>query len=589
LRSLHRPFPGQQGLLSVTAALVLSVLLGVTAAGCRAVGTVPVAAESAPMHTDVPAQLSPSAPATVLPDEVAAAAISEMEVAVVPMVGGHVAVAGTAPVDTINPWLAESAAGRALVPLVFESLARPSPDDGVLQPGLAASWRVSDDNRTVDITLNSKACWADGRVVTAEDVAYSLLAVGDPQLDSLYGSSLAGVESVSASVSDGSVTVTLADDGDCRLLTTLTQVPIVPAGWPLTRTLVFSGDEGVVWGSGPFVIREARDGSVVLERNAEYWGDTAYLESFSYRSYHSVESALKAAGSGAAQVVWMEPSDLISVDTERIGSVGRLETYPASETVFVAFNTEQGILANPQVRQALSLAVDRERLLARGVGGYGELMEGPLVPAHWAAVHTSSSPSYDPVRALDLLEGAGWMDSDGDGWLDRQGEPLVLPVRTNGENVLRTNVAMMVAADYRALGLRSEVELVPWQIFADDLLIHDYQTAVFGWPVELDPDQTPLWLSSESTVDEGLNITSVADAGIDNLLLDARNVPGCVVSERAKRYGELGAALIEVRPADFLLAPYAGLVVAPQVHGVVVGGFGGPFSSAAGWYVNDAG
>jgi len=271
-----------------------------------------------------------------------------------------------------------------------------------------------------------------------------------------------------------------------------------------------------------------------------------------------------------------------------LSTLGTLETYPSTEVLFVAFNTEDRLLSDERVRHALSMAVDRNHLLVEAMDGYGELTGGSLAPSHWAAADMPAPPTFDPREALRLLESAGWEDSDGDGWLDRQGTSLTLPVRTNGENPVRLRLATLVAADYRALGVRAEVEIVPWSIFADDLLSHDYHVAVFGWPLSLDPDQTSLWSSSENGVDVGLNITSLSDAEIDRLLVDARSAPGCAMVARSPLYGEFEAALARTRAADFLLTPFDGLLVSPDVHGIAVGTFGGPFSGAPDWFVTDA-
>ena len=171
------------------------------------------------------------------------------------------------------------------------------------------------------------------------------------------------------------------------------------------------------------------------------------------------------------------------------------------------------------------------------------------------------------------------------GWLDREGERLHLPVRTNGGNRLREDVASLIAGYYRAIGVYAPVELVLWGAVVDDLFTHDFETMVFSWPLRAEPDQSGWWLSTENEIGSGYNFGSFSNETVDRLLGEALAVPGCDPGDRAEPYRQIQAVLAQERPYDFLGIPYATLLVRSDLDGIKAGPFAGPPESAADWYL----
>jgi peptide/nickel transport system substrate-binding protein len=324
-------------------------------------------------------------------------------------------------------------------------------------------------------------------------------------------------------------------------------------------------------------------GEARLARNDDYWGNVPYLNALSYRPFATMADLQGALERKEIDVAWMPPGSLS--DITHLSPTFSAYRYPAPELVFVAFNNNHPTLSDTRVRQALSMAVDREGLVDGSLGGAAELVAGSLPASHWAADSALEPPAYDPDGARQLLAEAGWSDSDGDGWLDRDGERLRLPVRTNGGNQLREDIATLVAAYYRAIGVDAPVELVPWGAVVDDLFTHDFEAIVFSWPLSPEPDQSRWWLSTEDEIGRGYNFASFADETVDGLLSEGLTVPGCEPGRRADLYQQVQGALTQERPYDFLFMPYATLLAPPNLHGLEAGPFAGPLDQAALWYL----
>jgi peptide/nickel transport system substrate-binding protein len=500
-----------------------------------------------------------------------------------PTKGGSTVVGGVGRPDTLNPLLAESEAGRALVPLLFDSLLAYDLDSGQLAPRLATTWAVAGDSRTITFTLHSGAVWHDGQPVVAGDVVFSIGLARDPTLDSLYGPRLSHV--TGARALDATTVVVSLDRPDCPSLATLGELPIVPQH----LSAQFTGSSDSVRqlkpvGSGPFVfVAQTAQGEVRLARNERYWGGAPALDTWSYRPFESAADVQRALEAGQIDAAWLPPGRLPGLAA--LGAAFAVHRYPAPEFVLVAFNNERPPLNDPQVRLALSLAIDREQLLKQSLDGAGELIAGSLPAGHWAADPSLRPPAYDPARARELLAAAGWRDSDGDGWLDRDGKRLRLPVRTNGEDRLREDVATLVAAYYRAVGVDAPLELVGWPVLMDDVFTHDFGVVVFGWPLPAEPDQSQWWLSTENGVGAGSNFVSFSDASVDRGLREALAVPGCDANGRAQIYRQIQHTLAQHRPYDFLLMPDAALVTRIGLKGAQPEPFDSPFWNAANWTI----
>jgi len=511
-----------------------------------------------------------------------------------PVRGGQVVVGGVGAPDTLNPLVIESEAGRRLTPLLFDSLLASDPDSGEPSPSLAETWQVSDEGQTITFTLRSDALWHDGQPVVAGDVVFTIEAARDPALDSLYGPRLGHV-SGAAAPDDVTVVIGL-DQPDCPSLAVLGALPILPQHLLADSDLIGTPYPGkgpaggsVFAGSGPFVLTDwTPDGEVHLARNDDYWGGAPYLETWSYRPFETIAGLELALETGEVDVALMPPGVRLSDPSDSSLSPGTdpsVYHYPAPQVLFVAFNGDHPVLSAPQVRQALSMAVDRDQLIDEVLGGAGELVASSLPSLHWASDPTLQPPPYDPDGARQLLAEAGWTDSDGDGWLDQAGGRLRLPVRTNGGNRLREDVATLLAGYYRAVGVDASVELVGWGALVDDLFTHDFELIIFSWPLRAEPDQSQWWLSTEDEVGTGYNFVSFADERVDRWLQEALAVPDCDPARRAELYRQVQGVLAEERPYDFLLMPYATVLTRPELYGLVAGPFSGPLESAAGWYL----
>jgi len=537
--------------------------------GCESPSTAatPTPISEATSQVSNPPTLQPSTPPTFQPSNPPTLQPSNPSL---PQ-GGIAALGLVGQPDSLNPITTNDSALRELTPLLFDTLLHVDPNTAQLQPGLAESWSYSNDGKKVVFHLPAGLKWGDGRPLTAASIAASLKATEHPAL--LAFSQISALDAETLELTFARI--------DCAAVTTLAQLPLLPASAVL---------EPIPVGSGPFKIAEWSENkrTLSLTGNRHYSGPAPLLDGLTVRfiAEDEVDVALSegqfdAIGPLQPKIHAQTGSPKSKIFTELV--------YPAPQMIYLAINyaPKNTEAVAPEVREALLLALDRPALLAEVLAGDGQLLAGSLLPGHWAAQADLTWPAYDPKAARSLLRQAGLRDEDGDGWLDQDGRRLELFVRTRGDKALMQDLAWLASSYYRDLGLFVRADLMSFTDTVDRLFKHDFDMAVFSWPLTPDPDQRLFWHSSENTTGQGLNFTSYDNPALDRLLDRAVAVPGCDSEQRAKIYNEIQETLAVERPVDFLFAPNRHILVETRLHGLNPGPFA-PFTwNVSEWYLQE--
>jgi peptide/nickel transport system substrate-binding protein len=469
--------------------------------------------------------------------------------------------------ESLNPISENNPALRELSPLLFDTLLQVDPDSAKWRPGLARGWDFSANGRQVTFHLPQDLKWSDGSPLTAATIAESLQATQHPALRSFR----------TFSAPDDQTLVLSFNKIDCGALTTLALLPLIPADQMLVS---------VPLGSGPYVAEDWSKNrrTLLLAPNPHYHGQAPYLDGLTVRFVQASEVGVAlsegqfdAFGPFEASVPASLPDYLRDL------------TYPAPQVTYIAINFEPKNTGpiQPQVRQALVLALDREAILAEALAGDGQLMAASLLPNHWAAPKAISPPAYDPETARRLLARAGLADTDLDGWLDLEGRRLELGLRLNGNNPFHQRLGWLASSYYRDLGLYARAESVPPDSMIDDLFTHDFDLAIYSWSILPDPDQRLYWLAAENTEGQGLNFTSYNNPQLDDLWAAGVSVAGCSPDARSDIYAKAQEALSQDRPVDFLLTPHRHFLVSGRLQGPDPGPFAPVTWNATEWHIQE--
>ncbi|MFO7664830.1 MAG: ABC transporter substrate-binding protein [Chloroflexota bacterium] len=334
--------------------------------------------------------------------------------------------------------------------------------DSELVGDLAESWEWVDDV-TVVFHLRENVTWHNGDPFVADDVIQSMELRMDPEV-SIDAAELEGSVASWEALDEHTVQLTLVQP-NVSILRKLTSVPghgfILHPDWD-EATSGQSAETSV--GTGPFMYASYEPGvAVELVRNPNY-----FIEGLPYLD--GIEFAIVA--DDEARITGLRAGDLDVIEYVDFQSLPMLREDPnilvPDALGFYGARMALGMNLAPtddvRVRHAMNYAVDREMIVDAVLAGEGEPIWGSIIPpgAFGYAPELADYYSYDPAKAAELLEEAGWTDTDGDGIRDRDGQPMIVTYVTYGPSWW-SQAGEVIKANLLDVGIECELEVLPWR------------------------------------------------------------------------------------------------------------------------------
>jgi len=238
---------------------------------------------------------------------------------------------------------------------------------------------------------------------------------------------------------------------------------------------------------------------------------------------------------------------------------------------------EHPILSDVRVRQAITYATDRNAIISKVIFGQGAPMEANVLPIiDWAFNEDLPRREYDPEKAAALLDEAGWIDQDGNGVREchgcqkaAEGTPLELNLITNAGNETRESIGLILQDELGKLGLKIEFEPMEWNAFVGTLVGQGFDMCIVGWTdTGNDPDDEGTFGSANDLPDAAFNFNSYYNPTVDELLTQAKTLPGCSPDERGPLYKQIQEQIYADSPYVFLYEPRDILIYNKRIGGM---------------------
>jgi peptide/nickel transport system substrate-binding protein len=359
-----------------------------------------------------------------------------------PVRGGTLSIVQSADIAP-STFLSQNNPNFSVIRTVFNTLTTYDHKSLEPQPELATSWELSDDGLSITMKLREGVKFHTGREFTADDVLFTIQAMQRDDVSSQLKHVALAIDDMSAD-DDHTVTLHLAHPVS-NLFDLFEVMPIVDSE---TFDDLLAGKQIV--GTGPFKVAEYTPGSgVELERNDDYWvKGRPYLDGIDISVQSQSQSMLSSLKSGQSQLALdMAPLDVASVQDDPAYDV--IEADANDSVYYVGSNVAIAPLDQPEVRQGIAWAIDRDRILEQALGGVGATSSLP-----WSSTspafdeEKSQTYSHDPAKAKELIDGAGATGA-------------TVQVAYNAGFATNQAIAEIVQFDLKEAGL--DAELVPLQ------------------------------------------------------------------------------------------------------------------------------
>lgn len=493
-----------------------------------------------------------------------------------PLRGGTYVEAAIGAPRFVNPLLASSDTDTDLAHLVYSGLTRVDPG-GSIVPDLASAWDAGPDARSYTFTLKPDIKWHDGEPVTSDDVLFTLdlLQRSDFSGDPVLAAPWKHVE-VKAPSKQVIILRLPAPDASFLQFTTLGILPRHAWGAIKSHDLVTSGLNQAPVGSGPWRYRQgaaqasgvtgandaglatpapssSSDGGVLLEPNPYIPGANASFSRLWFRPYPTFGAALLGFKLG-------EVHGLGHIPVERVAEVAALpgvdlHCQGLARYSMLILNVRSPLFDKLETRQALALAINRDVIIRDSLGGFARPAVSPILAGSWAYDPLLNSKAvYDPARARQLLDAAGWLVGP-DGIRRRGDVTMTMVLAANADVPSNVAVAQHLAGFLKAVGVDVKVAAVSREVLLRDYLgPRAFHMALAGWEAQgADPDVRAYWHSSQANVTGGLNFSGWSNPDADKALDSARTTPD--YAARATSYKTFQQLFLADAPATILYSP----------------------------------
>ena len=431
----------------------------------------------------------------------------------------------------LDPHLATSVAAHNILSALLEGLVGEDPKTLKPVPGVAHRWEKSADGLTYLFFLREQAKWSNGDSVTAHDFVYSFRRILNPSLGAQYASMLHPIKNAKIyhagekSWDESKVGARALND---HLLEIVLEYPIPYflellnhySWFPVHRPTIEQHDAyarmGTAWtrpgnfvGNGPFSLTSHRINSVIeTRRNEFYWdADKVRLQGIHFYPIESVDTEERAYRSGFLHLTQSVSADRIDYLKEK--HPGELHCEPYLGTYFYRFNLQSPPFDDLRIRRALSLSINRERLVDKVLKG-GQLPATTFTPPGTGGFFPTPKFPYDPQLARQLL-----ME-----YLDEKGLERLPPIElTYNTSEGHKKVAEALHGMWKdTLGVEIRLLNMEWKVFLSTISRGEFSLARAGWIGDyMDPHTfLQMWRSGD-----GLNMTGWSNQSYDAALARA--------------------------------------------------------------------
>ncbi|MDO9573362.1 MAG: ABC transporter substrate-binding protein [Candidatus Contubernalis sp.] len=469
---------------------------------------------------------------------------------------GQLRVASLGSPNTLNPLFIRDNYSFEVVSLLHANLFTFNHETLEAEPALVKEWSVEEEGKVYILQLNDNVKWSDGTPLTAEDVAFTLRVICHPDFTgyhyALYFNVIAGSQDYhlghDSSLAEGSIQgIEVIDENtlkitlDQEMASFLTYLDLFPLPAHILGDVPVAEMESHEYSrspevtAGPYILNDwAPDEYLHFEGNPEYYLGQPRINEIFYRIIPNQEAQLIDLKGGDLDLI---PTAVKLEDVEELKEDSNIKIYSNPRLVYdyLGFNMDnpESPLYNREVRQALSMVLDREAVVRDLLLGYGRVAQGPLAPLHFPFDENFVSFPVDTQKAQQLLDESGY------------GDGFELKLIVNAGNEVRENTAVMFKEAAGTIGVEVKIQALEWQTYMESAMQGDFDVIISGQGTGIDPDLIPVWHSQSP-----LNELGYVNHEVDSVIQEA--IMSLDREERSRMYRRAQEMIVEDAPMVWL-------------------------------------
>ena len=453
----------------------------------------------------------------------------------------------------LNPILANDSASSEISDWLFNGLFKYD-KNGNHTVDLAKSYEFKTPTHLI-IKLKEDVLWHDNVKFTSKDVIFTYEKIIDPKVFNSIKSNFQQVKSVKA-LDDYTIEVIYSQAYFKALETWM--VGILPYH-------ILKDEENIMTssfnknpiGTGSYKLKEFKTAQdIELIANENYFEGKPKIDKILYKFLPDPNTSFLYLKQKNLDIGGLSPMQIDRQIDDTFKKNYTIIQKPSFAYTYLGFNLKDEKFKDIRIRQALSLAIDRQELVDILFFGYGQICNGPFLPNSFAFNDNVKTITQNIEKAKALLKEAGYDENN----------PFTFELVTNTGNDIRINTAQILQYQLQKAGVIMKIRVMEWQAFLNTV-VHprNFETVLLGWALALMPDAYPLWHSSSDKLG-GFNLVSYKNEKVDKLI--EKGSETIDKNELGKIYKELFQIISDDLPYLFLYIPDAITVINKDIKNI---------------------
>lgn len=454
--------------------------------------------------------------------------------------------------DTINPILSKNQNIQDISRLINEPLLNITSDNKITMC-LAKEWSKQ-SNTSYVIKLKENVKWHDGNELVAKDIQFTIDRLKEMGANSIYAYNVEKV--ISVEVIDKS-TIKINLNEEVPFFEYNLTFPIMSHYYYENEDFVNTAKNNKPVGTGRFKVSENSE-NIILKKNNDWWNtqEETKLEEVQLIKYQSIGEVYNAFKTGNIDLFTTKTTSL----QEYIGTIGyNKKEYYGRNLDYIAFNCEENVLSNVEVRKAISYLINKENIVAGIYKGAYYKANFPLEFGSYLYEDRKVSYETNEEKARSILEQAGWTYSKKI-WQrvkDYRTQKLRFDLVVNSSNELRVQVAENIKQTLSEFGIDINIRKVSDSQYQNYLQNKNYDMILTGVYSGISPDLSPYFGEN--------NIANFSNEEMRSLINDVKNIQDEKVLK--EKYSKIVEIYEEQMPYVFLYYSKNTLVYSPNLVG----------------------
>ncbi|MCK4737036.1 MAG: peptide-binding protein [Sulfurimonas sp.] len=441
----------------------------------------------------------------------------------------------------LNPILATDSSSSEITGFLFNGLVKYDKDSSTIIGDLAKEFYFEDD-KTLIFKLRKNVSWHDGEKFSAKDIVFTYEVLVSPKISSPYSASFRFVKSVEA-IDEFTIKVKYKKPYFKALETWM--MGILPEH-------ILKGEENLMSssfntdpvGTGPYKLHLLEHSkNIILKVNDDYFEGRAKIDEISFHVIADPMTRFLMLKSSALDVGGIEPMQYERQLNDEFFDKFNIHENISRSYTYLGFNLRLDKFKNPKVREAISLAIDRQEIVKILFFNHAKVCTGPFLPGTKAFNENIKAPAQNIQKAKELLKEAGYDENN----------PFTFEIVTSNSSAIRPYAAQIMQHQLKKAGIIVNLRVMEWQAFLNMVVFpHKFDSVLLGWGLSPTPDPYMFW-HSDNDKKGGFNLVGYKNDKMDKMIEDSQSMID--TKKLSKIWQEMFKMIVDDNPYLFLYIP----------------------------------